>query len=163
MLYSVPGRSIVEIAPETAARLAADCDNVIAIKEAGGNADRVDQLKAALPEGFEILSGDDPLTIEFMKRGACGVVSVSSNIVPKTISSLVNAVLEGDVVKAEAIQAEYVDLLDALMTMDTNPVPIKAAAALMGYCTPEIRLPMLPLAEDNVEILRALLAKYSLI
>ncbi len=163
MLYSVPGRSIVEIASETAARLAQDCETVVSIKEAGGCADRVDQLKAVLPKGFEILSGDDPLTIEFMKRGACGVVSVASNIVPDKVSSLVNAMLVNDVAGAEKIQDEYFDLLSTLMNVDTNPMPIKAAAALMGYCTDEIRLPMLPLTVDKLEQVRTLLAKYSLI
>ena len=163
MLYSVPGRSIVEIAPGTAARLAQDCDNIISIKEAGGRIERVAELKAVLPEGFEILSGDDPLTIDFMKEGACGVISVASNIVPAAVAGLVNAMLAGDVAKAEAIQAEYSDLLGSLMSFDTNPMPIKAAAALMGYCTDEIRLPMLPLDADKLGQVRTLLAKYSLI
>ena len=163
MLYSVPSRSVVEIAPETAARLAQDCETVVAIKEAGGCADRVNQLKAVLPAGTEILSGDDPLTIEFMKRGACGVVSVSSNIVPNTVSSLVNAMLANDVVAAESIQAEYLDLLDTLMSVDTNPMPIKAAVALMGFCSDEIRLPLLPLGGEKLEQVRTLLQKYSLV
>lgn len=163
MLYSVPGRSVVEIAPETAARLANDCDTVLSIKEAGGRVERVDELKAVLPEGFEILSGDDPLTIDFMKRGACGVVSVASNIVPDKVSALVNAMLANDVATAEAIQTEYFDLLDTLMSVDTNPVPIKAAAALMGICGEEMRLPMLPLAGEKLEQVRSLLQKYSLV
>ncbi|MGJ8672059.1 4-hydroxy-tetrahydrodipicolinate synthase [Rubritalea sp.] len=163
MLYSVPGRSVVEIAPETAARLAAECDNIISIKEASGRAERVDQLREALPNGFEILSGDDPMTIEFMKRGACGVVSVASNIVPEKVSELVNAMLANDVAKAEAIQAEYFDLLSTLMSVDTNPMPIKAAAALMGICSDEIRLPMLALEGESLEQVRALLHKYSLV
>ncbi|MFC4990990.1 4-hydroxy-tetrahydrodipicolinate synthase [Rubritalea tangerina] len=163
MLYSVPGRSVVEIAPETAARLANDCETVVSIKEAGGNVERVDALKAALPDGFEILSGDDPLTIEFMKRGACGVVSVASNIVPDKVSALVNAMLAGDVAGAEAIQEEYFDLLSTLMSVETNPMPIKAAAALMGLCSDEIRLPMLPLEGEKLEHVRSLLQKYSLV
>lgn len=163
MLYNVPGRSIVEISVETAVRLAHDCDNVIAIKEASGQVERVTALKAALPDGFEILSGDDPLTIDFMKAGACGVVSVASNIIPAAVSGLVNAMLAGDVAQAEAIQAEYAELLGSLMSLDTNPIPIKAAAALMGYCSAEIRLPMLPLDADKIEVVRSLLTKYSLI
>jgi 4-hydroxy-tetrahydrodipicolinate synthase len=162
MLYSVPGRSVVEIAPETAARLANDCDTVVSIKEAGGRVERVDQLKAVLPEGFEILSGDDPLTIEFMKRGACGVVSVASNIVPDKVSSLVNAMLANDVAAAEAIQEEYFDLLSTVMSVDTNPMPIKAAAGLMGICSEEVRLPMLPLEGEKLDQVRTLLQKYSL-
>jgi len=103
------------------------------------------------------------LTIEFMKRGACGVVSVASNIVPDKVSALVNAMLAGDVAKAEGIQTEYFDLLNTLMLVDTNPMPIKAAAALMGYCSDEIRLPLLPLKGEALEQVRTLLNKYSLI
>ncbi|WP_018969561.1 4-hydroxy-tetrahydrodipicolinate synthase [Rubritalea marina] len=163
MLYSVPGRSVVEIAPETAARLAAECDNIISIKEAGGNPDRVDELKAALPDGFEILSGDDPLTIEFMKRGACGVVSVASNIVPEVVVKLVNAMRANDPTAAQAVQDQYVDLLSTLMSVETNPMPIKAAAALMGLCSDEVRLPLLPLPSDKLEVVRQLLSKYDLV
>lgn len=162
MLYSVPGRSVVEIAPETAARLAADCDNIIAIKEAGGNPARVDVLKAALPVGFEILSGDDPLTIEFMKRGACGAVSVASNIIPRVVSDIVRAMNAGEIEAAEKLQAQYQDLLVTLMSVDTNPMPIKAAAAEMGLCDPEIRLPLLALKGEKLEQVRALLQAHGL-
>lgn len=163
MLYSVPGRSVVAIAPETAARLAAECDNIISIKEAGGDADRVDQLKAVLPESFEIISGDDPLTIEFMKRGACGVVSVASNIVPEVVVKLVDAMRASDPAGAEAVQEQYVDLLSTLMSVETNPMPIKAAAALMGLCSDEVRLPLLPLSADKLEQVRDLLSKHGLV
>lgn len=163
MLYSVPGRSIVPIEAETAARLAAECDNIVAIKEAGGDPSRVDVLKQALPEGFEILSGDDPLTIDFMQRGACGLVSVASNIIPQAISDLVRAMNAGEQVRAQAIHDEYEELMNTLMGVETNPMPIKAAAALMGYCSDEIRLPMLPLTPEKLEIVRGLLQKYALI
>lgn len=163
MLYSVPGRSVVEIAVETAARLAADCDNIVAIKEAGGNPNRVDLLKAGLPDGFEILSGDDPLTIEFMKRGACGCVSVASNIIPRVVSDLVRAMNAGDVATAEKLQVQYQDLLSTLMSVDTNPMPIKAAAAEMGLCLPEIRLPLLAMKGEPLERVRALLKAHQLI
>ncbi|SHI83338.1 4-hydroxy-tetrahydrodipicolinate synthase [Rubritalea squalenifaciens DSM 18772] len=163
MLYSVPGRSVVEIAPETAGRLAADCDNIVAIKEAGGKVERVDELKAALPEGFEILSGDDPITLEMMKRGACGAVSVASNIIPGPVSEMIRAMNAGDVAKAEELQEKYSCLLNDLMAIDTNPVPVKAAAALMGYCTEEIRLPMVALEGDKLEQVRVLLSDYNLI
>ena len=85
MLYSVPGRSSIEIAPETAARLAADCPNIVAIKEAGGSVDRVNQLVQALPDDFGILCGDDPLTLPFVSCGATGLVSVASNLIPEVI------------------------------------------------------------------------------
>ncbi len=160
MLYSVPGRSIVSIAPETVGRLARDCGNILSIKEAGGDPGRVDLLKAALPDGFPILCGDDPLTIEFMKRGAVGLVSVASNIIPRPVSDLVRAMNAGDLVGAEAIHAKFAPLLTTLMGIDTNPVPIKAAVALMGMCEQEIRLPLVMLSEDNKKIVRELLERY---
>jgi 4-hydroxy-tetrahydrodipicolinate synthase len=162
MLYSVPGRSVVSIEPETAARLAMDCDNVLSIKEAGGDPARVDLLKAALPDGFPILCGDDPLTLEFMKRGAVGSVSVASNIIPRAMSDLVRAMNAGDLAKAEAIDAKYAPLLSALMGLDTNPVPIKAAVALMGMCGQEIRLPMVSLTDEKLVVVRELLEKFKL-
>ncbi len=163
MLYSVPGRSIVSIAPETAARLAAECENIVSIKEAGGDPERVDQLQAALPEGFSILSGDDPLTIDFMNRGACGLVSVATNIVPSVMVGLVNAMLEGKTEEAQQIHDRYEPLFEALMGLDTNPVPIKAAAAQLGLCQPEIRLPLVELNAQHSSQLNDVLKNYNLL
>ncbi len=163
MLYSVPGRSSIEIAPETAARLAADCKNITAIKEAGGSVDRINQLVQALPEGFGILSGDDPLTLPFISCGANGLVSVAGNLIPEVIVKLVNHCLAGEFPEALAIQKQYYPLMRGLMSLDCNPVPIKTAVALQGHCTDELRLPLAPLAEDNLVTLRALLRSYNLI
>jgi len=163
MLYSIPGRSVIEIAVDTIARLAADCPTIIANKEAGGNPERVTQIKAALPDDFQILSGDDPLTIEFMKRGAVGLVSVATNIIPDVMSSLVRAMAEGRVADAEAIQAKYESLFKTLMSIDTNPVPIKSAVAYQGHCTDELRLPLVNLSKENEAILRASLKDYNII
>ncbi|MGJ8633707.1 MAG: 4-hydroxy-tetrahydrodipicolinate synthase, partial [Luteolibacter sp.] len=163
MLYSVPGRSIVEIAPETAARLAADCSNVTAIKEAGGSVDRINQLVHALPENFGILSGDDPLTLPFISCGANGLVSVASNIVPEIIVKLVNHCLAGEFADALAMQKEYYPLMNGLMSLDTNPVPIKTAVALQNHCTHELRLPLAPMEDENLSSLKKLLTTYNLI
>ena len=164
MLYSIPGRSVIEIAVDTIARLAADCPTIIANKEAGGDPERVTQIKAALPDDFQILSGDDPLTIEFMKRGAVGLVSVASNLIPDVMSNLVRAMAEGRVDDAEDIQAQYGTLLTTLMSIDTNPVPIKSAVAMQGHCTDELRLPLVNLsAENTCHVLRDAMASYSLI
>ena len=163
MLYSIPGRSVIEIAVDTIARLAADCPTIIANKEAGGDPERVTQIKAALPDDFQILSGDDPLTIEFMKRGAVGLVSVASNLIPDVMSNLVRAMAEGRVDDAEDIQAQYGTLLTTLMSIDTNPVPIKSAVAMQGHCTDELRLPLVNLSAENTAVLRDTMASYSLI
>lgn len=163
MLYSVPGRSVVSIEAETAARLAADCENILSIKEAGGDPERVNLLKAALPDGFPILCGDDPLTVEFMKRGAVGLVSVASNIIPRAMSDMVRAMNAGDEDTAQAIHAEYEPLMSTLMGVDTNPVPIKAAVALMGMCEQEIRLPLVTLTDDNMSVVKELLGEFKLV
>jgi len=148
---------------DTIARLAADCPTIIANKEAGGNPERVTQIKAALPDNFQVLSGDDPLTIEFMKRGAVGLVSVASNIIPDVMSKLVTAMTEGRTADAEAIQAEYEPLFKTLMSLDTNPVPIKTAVALQGRCTNELRLPLVNLTSENEISLTATLNDFGLI
>lgn len=163
MLYSIPGRSVIEISVDTIARLAANCPTIIANKEAGGDPERVSQIKAAVPDDFQILSGDDPLTIEFMKRGAVGLVSVATNLIPDVMSNLVKAMSEGRVADAEAIQAKYEPLFKTLMSIDTNPVPIKSAVALQGLCSDEIRLPMVNLSAENEATLKAALADYNLL
>jgi len=163
MLYSVPGRSSIEIAPETAARLAADCPTVVAIKEAGGSVDRVNQLVQALPDGFGILSGDDPLTLPFFAAGANGLVSVAANLIPEVIVSLVNACLAGNFSEALALQKKYYPLMRGLMSIDVNPVPIKSAVALQGHCTDEFRLPLVGLSSGGTEQLTALLKSYNLL
>jgi 4-hydroxy-tetrahydrodipicolinate synthase len=163
MLYSIPGRSVVEIAVDTIARLDADCPTIIANKEAGGDPERVTQIKAALPDDFQILSGDDPLTIEFMKRGAVGLVSVASNIIPDVMSSLVRAMAEGRIEDAEAIQTKYEPLFKTLMSIDTNPVPIKSAVAYQGHCKDELRLPLVNLSTESETLLRETLKQYDLI
>ena len=163
MLYSIPGRSVIEIAVDTIARLAADCPTIIANKEAGGDPERVTQIRAALPDDFEVLSGDDPLTIEFMKRGAVGLVSVASNIIPDVMSNLVRAMTEGRTADAEAIQEKYEPLFKTLMSIDTNPVPIKSAVAIQGHCAEDIRLPLVNLSEENSTLLRNTLNDYGLI
>lgn len=163
MLYSIPGRCHIQIEVETVVRLAADFPNIRAIKEAGGVTERVRQLRAALPEAFEILSGDDVLTIDFMKAGAVGVVSVASNLIPGAMADLTRAMLEGRVGDAESIHAKYEELFGAFLKLDTNPVPIKAALSLVGECLPKLRLPMVEMSAEKVTELRSILVKLGLI
>lgn len=163
MLYSIPGRSVIEISVETVVRLSRDCPTICCIKEAGGSVDRVNQLVQALPEGFTVLSGDDPLTLPFMSCGAKGLVSVAANLVPEVMAGLVKACLEGDYGKALSIQKKYYPLMHGLMTLDTNPVPIKEAVALQGYMTNEFRLPLVALSPEKKEALTRLLAQFELI
>lgn len=163
MLYSVPGRSVIEISPETTGRLASDFKNVVAIKEAGGSVDRVNQLVQAVPDGFGILCGDDPLTLPFVSCGACGLVSVASNLIPDVISRLVRTCLDGNFEEALRIQKQYYPLMRGLMSLDVNPVPIKTAVSLQGHCTGEFRLPLVPMSVDHTAKLHSLLESYNLL
>lgn len=163
MLYSVPGRSVVEIGVETCARLANDCKNIIANKEAGGSVDRINQLIQAVPEDFQILSGDDPLTLPFMSCGAVGLVSVAANLIPEILVSLVQRCQEGEYSEALELQKRYYPLLSGLMGLDTNPIPIKSAIALQGHCLDDIRLPLVKLSDDKLETLKNLLKNYALL
>ena len=156
VLYSIPGRCGVEIGVETVRRLARECRNIVGIKEAGGSCDRVSQLRAALGPAFTILSGDDSLTLPFMAVGAQGVVSVASNVIPREVSQMVNAFARGDARKAGQLHAKYYPLFKDLF-LESNPVPVKAALAMMGLIEEEYRLPLVRMAEANREKLRATL------
>jgi len=162
MLYSIPGRCHIQIDVETVVRLA-EFPNIRAIKEAGGETERVVQLRAALPPEFEILSGDDVLTVDFMKAGAVGVVSVASNLIPGAMADLTRAMLEGRIAEAEAIHEKYAALFSALLKLDTNPVPIKAALGLTGQCRPKLRLPMVEMSAEKVAELRSTLVALGLV
>ena len=157
MLYSIPGRSVIEIDVETQARLHSECPNIVAMKEAGGKAERVSEILDTLPGSYQVLSGDDALTLAFMERGAVGVVSVASNLIPSKLSSLVSAMLSGDNQSAKQLDAECSILFEGLLTLDTNPVPIKEALALTGVMTNELRLPMTGLSNAKREQLKKML------
>ena len=163
LLYSIPGRSGIEIAVDTVARLAKDCPNIVAIKEAGGSVERVNRLVQALPEDFAILSGDDGLTVPFISCGAVGLVSVTSNVAPAEMKALVDAAISGDGKKALELQKKYYPLMKGLMSLDGNPVPVKAAMALRGDMSWEIRMPLVSLAEEKHGILADLLKSYNLL
>ncbi|MGO8766041.1 MAG: 4-hydroxy-tetrahydrodipicolinate synthase [Limisphaerales bacterium] len=158
VLYSVPSRCGVEISVETTKRLAADCKNIIGIKEAGGSCDRVSQLRAALGPKFVILSGDDSLTLPFMACGANGVISVASNVIPREVAQMVKSFLRGDARKAGQLHAKYYPLFKDLF-IETNPVPVKAALAMMKIIEEEYRLPLVPMNPKNWDALRTTLKR----
>lgn len=162
MLYSIPGRCGIEIAVETVARLAADCPNIAAIKEAGGKVERVIALKKAVPASFEILSGDDGLTVSFIKEGAVGVVSVASNIVPREVSDLVGTALAGRWDEAQAQHERLAELFTNLF-IESNPSPIKQALAWQGRMTADVRMPLCELQPASQEKLRATLRALQLV
>jgi 4-hydroxy-tetrahydrodipicolinate synthase len=153
VLYSIPGRCGVEIGVPTVRRLARACRNIVGIKEAGGSCDRVSQLRAAIGPDFTILSGDDSLTLPFMAVGAQGVISVVSNVVPREVSQMVKAFLSGQPKKARQLHHRLYPLFKDLF-IETNPVPVKAALAMMGEIEEEYRLPLVPMSPRNRETLK---------
>jgi 4-hydroxy-tetrahydrodipicolinate synthase len=153
VLYSIPGRCGIEIGVDTVNRLAHDSVNIVGIKEAGGNADRVSQLRAALGPDFCILSGDDSLTLPFMAVGAQGVVSVASNVIPREVAQMVRAFAEGKISLAQKMHAKYYPVFKDLF-IETNPVPVKAALAMLGVVQEEYRLPLVPMSAKNRDTLR---------
>jgi 4-hydroxy-tetrahydrodipicolinate synthase len=156
VLYSIPGRCGVEIGIETVRRLAEACENIVGIKEAGGNADRVSQLHQALGSRFDILSGDDSLTLPFMAVGAKGVVSVASNVIPKEVVSMVNAFGAGKARQALKLHNKCYPLFKDLF-LETNPIPVKTALAMLGVIEEEFRLPLVAMSLKNRETLKSTL------
>jgi 4-hydroxy-tetrahydrodipicolinate synthase len=156
VLYSIPGRCGIEIAVDTVNRLAHDSVNVVGIKEAGGSADRVSQLRAVLGPKFTILSGDDSLTLPFMAVGAQGVISVASNVIPREVAQMVRAFASGKITKAQRLHRKFYPLFKDLF-IETNPIPVKAALAMLGQIEEEYRLPLVPMNAKNRETLKATL------
>ncbi len=157
ILYSIPGRSCIEISVETTARLAADCPNIQTMKEAGGSVERVNELREACPNGFEILSGDDSLTLPFMSVGAVGVISVAANLIPAEMVGLVEAALDGRWNEARDLHRRYYRLFHAFLKLDTNPVPIKAAMDIAGHAEGRLRRPLIPLPPDKRDALKTVM------
>ncbi|MGN6387526.1 MAG: 4-hydroxy-tetrahydrodipicolinate synthase [Verrucomicrobiota bacterium] len=152
LLYSIPGRCGIEIGFETVVRLAKECPNIVGIKEAGGNPDRVSQFRGALGPKFDILSGDDSLTLPFMSVGADGVISVASNVIPKQVSQMVRLFASGDARGALKLHAKYFPLFRHLF-IETNPSPVKAAMTMQGLIEEEYRLPIVKMEKKNRDIL----------
>ncbi|MDQ3696087.1 MAG: 4-hydroxy-tetrahydrodipicolinate synthase [Chloroflexota bacterium] len=156
ILYNVPGRTGVNLLPDTLARLAR-MPTIAGIKEASGVLDQVSQIVNETPDDFVVLSGDDSLTLPIMSVGSRGVVSVVANVVPGAVAALTDAWLGGDAGAARAMHRGLFDLCRA-MFIETNPVPVKAAASLLGLCDAEVRLPLVPLSEPGRRRLEAALA-----
>ena len=153
ILYNVPGRAGCEIAVPTVAELAKH-PHVVAVKEAAGSVDRVSRLKAACE--IEVLSGDDGLTLPMMSVGACGVISVASNVAPKAVADLVHAAAAGRWDEARALHYRYYALFNDVF-IETNPIPIKAAMEMAGLGPAVYRLPLCDMAPANRDKLRATL------
>jgi 4-hydroxy-tetrahydrodipicolinate synthase len=152
VLYNIPGRTSVTISAETTARLA-EIPNIVGTKEATHSMDMASDIRRLCGEDFDILSGDDSLTLPLMSLGGRGVISVAANIAPAVVSEMVDALLSGDSVRGRELHYDLLPLFRALF-VETNPIPVKTAASILGLCSDEMRLPMIPLAGENLEHLR---------
>ena len=159
MLYNIPGRCGVDIMPETVARLAKECRNIVSIKEASGSVERVSELRRHVPDAFTILSGDDSLTLPFMAVGAVGVVSVASNLFPSEVCALVRACESGDLKSAEQLHRKLLPLFKDLF-IEPNPVPVKTALGWRGGMSLEVRLPLCEMSDANQARLRKTLEDF---
>jgi len=160
VMYNIPGRTGVNVEPETMGLLR-PLGKLAGVKESAGSCDQVGKIFEACGNDFAVLSGDDSMTLPFMSLGAKGVVSVTSNIVPKELVAMVAAYLAGKTVEALEMHRRLFPLMKSLF-IETNPGPVKTAMGLMGLCTDELRLPMASMEEDNVVRLRKALQKFGL-
>jgi 4-hydroxy-tetrahydrodipicolinate synthase len=147
VLYNIAGRACVNIEPVTIAKLCSDCKNIIGVKEASGSLSQMSAIKGLVPN-IELISGDDALTLSVLSIGGIGIISVLSNLLPLETLSLIKAFEKGNIEEAKRIHYKFLPLVNALF-METNPIPVKTAAAMLDICSPEIRLPMCEMEEFN--------------
>jgi len=162
ILYNIPSRTGVEIAPETIYRLVKEHENIIGSKESTPNMDRISELKRLLGDNFTILSGDDSLTLPMMALGAKGVISVANNIMPREVKQMVDYALKGDFKKAREMHYYLYELFKVLF-IETNPIPVKTACWALGMCEKEFRLPMCEMKPENERKLISVLKAYNLL
>ena len=160
VLYNIPGRCAAGMTPQTIARLA-EVENIVAVKEASGKLDQASEI-ANLCD-LTILSGDDSLTLPIASVGGKGVVSVVANIVPADVKAMTDLILQGDLVSARQWHKKLFPLSKSLLTLATNPIPIKAAMSILGMASDELRLPMTALEEAKIPVLQKILSDYGLL
>lgn len=161
IIYNIPGRTGVNMLPATVIQTARANKNIIGIKESTGNIDQTTEIVAALGDSFDVLSGDDSLTLPIMACGGKGVISVAANIVPKDIAVMCKEWKDGNTKSALQYHLKLYPLIKALF-IETNPIPLKTAMEMMGLCGSEMRLPMCSMEEANRTKLKAALQSYGL-
>jgi len=161
ILYNIAGRTGKNIEPDLMAKLAG-IKNIIGVKEASGNLEQMKRIREVCPKDFLLISGDDALTLPILSMGGVGIISVASNIVPRDVAELVNFFNKGDKAKTQTIHTRLLPLIEALF-VETNPIPVKTAASLMGLCSGVMRLPMCEMEESNLAKLKEALKSYGLI
>jgi 4-hydroxy-tetrahydrodipicolinate synthase len=162
LVYNIQGRTAVNVETDTLARLARDCRNIVGVKEASGSLEQMTQVVLACGPDFTMLSGDDTLTLPLMAVGGRGVISVIANIVPRETAEMVHAALDGDWKRARELHLKLFPLSKA-MFIETNPIPVKEAMAMLGMIAPEFRLPLCPMSEPNRERLKKALQQFGLL
>ncbi|HXK38678.1 MAG TPA: 4-hydroxy-tetrahydrodipicolinate synthase [Candidatus Paceibacterota bacterium] len=162
ILYNVPGRTGSNVLPATILRIATEVPQVIAVKEASGNIKQIEEMIKIAPEGFVVLSGDDVMTLPAMKLGARGCISVVANEAPRDFTALCQAGLAGNWVLANELHLKLLDLMNVNF-IETNPIPVKTALAMMGMIEESFRLPMVALEEKNRPVVKQCLAKLGLL
>jgi 4-hydroxy-tetrahydrodipicolinate synthase len=161
MPYNIPSRTGVNLMPEMVAKLA-KIKNIVGIKEASGSIKQMSDVINLCDKDFAVLSGDDIFTLPLLAIGGAGIISVISNVAPADMAELVDAFAAGDMVRAKALHHKMSALIDALF-IEVNPIPVKAALALMGKIEYEYRLPLCKMAEANFEKLRKIMVNYGVI
>jgi 4-hydroxy-tetrahydrodipicolinate synthase len=161
VLYNVPGRTAIQIAPETVARLT-KIKGIVGIKEATGSLQYVSKVIELCGQDFDVLSGDDFTTLPLLAVGGVGVISVTANVIPGDLHAMVEAFRKKDLKKAQELHYKMWPINEA-MFLETNPIPVKAALALMGKISGEIRLPLTPISDSNKEKLKKVLVDYGVL
>src|SRR5256884_4626377 len=158
MLYNVPGRTSSNIAAQTTLRLARDCENIVAIKEASGNLTQIMEILRERPANFSVLSGDDAVTLPLIALGAEGIVSVPSNEVPDLMSQMTNLALEGKWDDARYVHFRLLPLMEVNF-IESSPGPVKAAMTILGLLEENFRLPLVPIQEKSRTRIREVLTE----
>jgi 4-hydroxy-tetrahydrodipicolinate synthase len=162
VVYNIPGRTGVNMLPSTLIELARAEKLVVGVKEASGNIDQASEIAQALGPSFDILSGDDSLTMPVLSVGGKGVISVVANLVPKDVAGLCGAWKDGDIARAQELHLKMFPLVKTLF-IETNPIPAKTAMAWMGLCSDEMRLPLVAMEEANRAKLEKAMREYGLL
>lgn len=161
IVYNIPGRTASKIEAATIARLA-ELEHIVGVKDATGSLDEVQEVIRLCGNRIEVYSGDDSLTLPILAVGGVGVISVVANVMPRQSADTVAACLQGNWAEGRRLHYELLPLIRALF-LETNPIPVKAAVAMMGYCRDELRLPLLPMSDAARAKLRTIMAQYGLV
>ncbi len=162
ILYNIPGRSVININPETIAELS-NHRNIVGVKEASGNLEQMIKIKSLCRPDFDLISGDDTITLPILAIGGVGVISVTSHLLPQETSRMVHSYLEGKTEESRELFFKFTDLIKVIMSVDVNPVGIKTVLALRGQIAEEFRLPLVPVTTDGKETLKKQLDKFGLL